>query len=249
MVLISMHNDIAIVTGGAKGLGLSIAKLLLENGAKVIIFDKDEINLKNLPNIFEKYIVDVTNKKEVEQAINNIVERYGKINILVNNAGTIYSQPLINITSKTECVHDYDKYKKIIEVNMHSVFLMSSLVAEKMILKRTKGVIINISSICAEGNAGQSAYSAAKAGVNAFAKVWAKELGAFGIRVVAIAPGFMDTDSTKKALNSSMIENIKIRTPLRCLGDPSCIAKMVISVISNPFVNGEVINVSGGLVL
>lgn len=242
-------NTVAIVTGGANGLGFIIAKHLVDHGIEVNIFDKDELALKKLPNVFSKFVVDVTNKTSVLTALNSIMDTAGKIDVLINNAGIIHSCPLFNMTEKINRVHDFEKYKEIINVNLHSVFLVGSLVVERMISKRTKGTIINISSICADGNAGQSAYSAAKAGVNAITKSWAKELGPLGIRVVAIAPGFMNTSSTQSAINSSTINHIQKKTPLRSLGNPQYLAELVVSVISNQFLTGEIINLHGGLTL
>ena len=118
-----------------------------------------------------------------------------------------------------------------------------------MVVSRTKGVIVNISSISASGNAGQSAYSAAKAGVNALTKVWAKELGPMGIRVVAVAPGFCDTKSAHNALSESVLTQIVQDVPLRRLGRPEEIAAGVVAVIENGFIHGKVIQIDGGLVV
>ena len=106
-----------------------------------------------------------------------------------------------------------------------------------------------ISSISAEGNEGQTAYSAAKAGVNAMTVTWSKELGKFGIRCNAVAPGFIETDSTRKALNESILNHIQFNTPLRQLGQADDVAQAVSSVISNKFINGVVLHVNGGLTI
>jgi 3-oxoacyl-[acyl-carrier protein] reductase len=171
-----------------------------------------------------------------------------KIDILINNAGVIYNEPLINIT-KTQRKHCYETYKKMMDINLNSVFLVSSNVVEQMVMKRTKGVVINISSICAEGNQGQTAYSAAKAGVNAFTKTWAKELGPFGIRVVAISPGFINTESTNRNIDEHTLNALTKRIPLRRLGMADDIAHAVLTAIQNQYINGCVMEVHGGLTI
>ena len=244
-----LSNSLALVTGGAKGLGFVVAKHLQQKGAATVIFDNDQLALNKLPNYFLKYLVDITDPLQAETTINEVIKKNKKIDILINNAGLIYSKPLISLTNKEEIRHNYESYKKIIDINMHSVFLMTSLVTEKMVLNRNPGIVINISSICASGSLGQSAYSAAKAGVNAFTKTWAKELGPLGIRVCAIAPGFIDTPSTRAALKPSMLSGLTKRIPLRKLGKATDVAQLVLSVIENSYINGAILEVDGGVSL
>ena len=242
-----VNGIIAIVTGGAKGLGLGIAQKLKELEATVIVIDFDKQSLESLDNEYIKYCIDLTNYQSVERSINDIMVQFGKINVLVNNAGKIYNEPLINITKPDQMRHSYESFKSIIDFNLNTVFIISSIVSEKMILKRTKGAIINISSISAYGNAGQTAYSAAKAGVIGLTKTWAKELGVYGIRTNAIAPGFISTQSTEEALSVDIIKHIKKNTPLRKLGNVEDIVKSVLFSIENDFLNGSVIDVNGGI--
>jgi len=126
---------------------------------------------------------------------------------------------------------------------------MTRSVAAKMIKYRNKGVIVNISSISARGNAGQTAYAASKAAIEAMSKVWAKEFGCFGIRSVAVAPGFIDTAGTHDALEEKMLEQWIAKTPLRRTGNISEVVATIKFAIENDFMNGEVINVNGGLVI
>ncbi len=244
-----IKDSIVIVTGGASGLGLGIALELLNNGAKVIVLDVDNKKLTPLNNKFDTYNVDITNYDLVQDVVHDIVKQHDKVDVLINNAGVIYNEPLINLMNPSNMKHSYDNFKKNININLNSVFIMSSIVIEQMVLKRTKGVVINISSISANGNAGQTAYSAAKAGVEAMTKTWAKELGAFGIRNVAISPGFIDTDSTNEALNSQTIKHIKRNTPLKRLGEVVNIAQGIVYAIENDFVNGTVLEIDGGLII
>ena len=125
---------------------------------------------------------------------------------------------------------------------------MSSHVVERMVRSRTRGLIVNISSVMAAGNPGQSAYSAAKAGVEALAVTWARELGGFGIRAVAIAPGFIDTPSTRQGLSPERLEDWVRKTPLRRLGTVEEVARAVVYAAENDFVTGTVLEVAGGLV-
>ena len=244
-----VEGSIALVTGGASGIGLGIATDLLNKGIKVIIFDINQNKLDVLNKNFIKYNVDITDYELVQETINDIIKKYKRIDVLVNNAGVIYNEPLINIMNPVDMKHSYDNFKKFLEINLNSVFIMGSIVIEQMVLKRTKGVIINISSISANGNAGQTIYSAAKAGVEAMTKTWAKELGSFGIRSVAIAPGFINTDSTSEALNESAIKHIKSNTPLKRLGETENICQSIVYIIENDFINGTVVEVNGGLTI
>jgi 3-oxoacyl-[acyl-carrier protein] reductase len=126
---------------------------------------------------------------------------------------------------------------------------MTKHVVEAMLKKRSKGVIVNISSVSAKGNAGQSAYSAAKAGIEALTKVWAKELAPMGIRAFAVAPGFCDTPSTHGALNEKVLQETVSRVPLRRLGRAEEIAAFVVSGIKNDYLNGKILEIDGGLVI
>ena len=245
----NIKDSVVIITGGARGLGKAITENLAKNGAKVMVLDinkKALDELKNeLPNV-SVYACNITDEKQISKTVHSIIEKYSNINILINNAGIVYSEPLFNLIAKKKR-HSVENWKKVLDTNLTSVFLMSSHVVEQMILKRTKGLIINISSICAKGNEGQSAYSATKSGVEALTKVWAKELGRYGIRSVAIAPGFMDTGSTHAVLSEQILEQVKEEILLKKLGDPHDIARTVTSVIENDFINSTVIEVNGGM--
>lgn len=246
---LTLEDKIAVVTGGASGIGLDIAKSLKEEGATVIIMDIDEDKLSEFYNDFITYDLDLTNYELVEKTIEGIEKTVGKIDILVNNAGKIHSELLVNISQKDEKRHSYENFESVVRNNMHSTFIMGNIIADHMIMNRTKGVIINISSISADGNAGQTAYAAAKAGVNAMTVTWAKELGSFGIRCVGIAPGFINTPSTHNALSDDAINAIKSKTPLKKLGEAENISETVKFIIQNDYINGKIIEVDGGLTL
>lgn len=244
-----LEGAVALVTGGAKGLGLAIATYLQQQGAKVVVADLDAEALAALPETIEGHILDVTRPDDAKAMVKAVAERHGRIDVLVNNAGVIYSEPMVNIMNPAGMMHDYDRFRKSITANLDSVFIMTSAVVEQMVMRRTKGVIVNISSISACGNEGQTAYSAAKAGVNAMTVTWSKELGRLGIRCNAVAPGFIDTDSTRNALHESIVKHILSNTPLRRLGKDIEVAKAVATLIDNDFMNGIVLKVDGGLTI
>ena len=240
-------GSLALVTGGASGLGLAITQELLGEGAKVAVFDRDANALKRLPQEVFGFIVDVTQPKMVKKAVTDLVAQHGTVEILVNNAGVIFSEPFVNLTNPSELMHDYDRFRNSLTLNMDSVFIMTRAVVEQMVKNRMGGVIVNISSISANGNEGQVAYSSAKAAVNAMTVTLAKELGRWGIRCNAVAPGFIDTESTHLALSSSALKHVEDNTPLRRLGTAVDVAKAVRSLIENDFINGEILRVDGGL--
>ncbi len=226
-----------LITGGLGGFGLPLARALKDLGANIFIFDistSDE---------FKCFQVDVTDENQVNQALSQI----DRVDVLVNCAGEIYSEPFINFMSKEDKKHSRATWDRIIGNNLTSTFNMCVHVGEKMVNKRTKGVIINLSSVSAKGNAGQAAYSSAKAGVEALTKVIAKELGVFKIRAVAVAPGFIDTASTRNAMSEGVIENWIKQIPLKKLGHVEDIIETVKYIIACDHLTGCTISVDGGL--
>ena len=241
-----------IVTGGVSGIGRRVLDKLVEESAVIGVFDIDKKGLDKLKktnrNVYCK-VCDVTNYLDVESAVNEFYNEFNGIDILVNNAGILFSSPLVSFSATGVKKHDIDNWHKIIDINLNSVFYLTVNVVEKMILNRTKGVIINISSVSSAGNAGQSAYSAAKAGVNALTATWAKELGMMGIRVVAVAPGYTETDSTKHVMSESNLKQVINEVPLRRLGKPEEIADAILFAIKNDFLNAKVLEIDGGLII
>lgn len=241
-----------IVTGGVRGLGRAMVEQLTAREATVAVFDLDAGGLAELRGRLEGVHVfecDVSNYEQVAAATARYHEQFGVADVLINNAGILYSAPLVKFGPSGLERHDVAAWNKVLAADLSSVFYMTACVVEKMIGTRTKGVIVNISSVAAAGNAGQSAYSAAKAGVNALTATWAKELSIMGIRAVAVAPGFTETDSTKEALSEAVLRETIKRVPTRRLGRPEEIAAGVLSVIENDFFNGKVLELDGGLIL
>lgn len=247
-----LQEQTILITGGANGLGKAMATGLSQKAAKVIVIDRDEGAISSLNNEFPaiaSYLADLTDIEKVSEVVEKIYSDHEQINVLVNNAGLIHNEPLINLLSKEDKKHRLDNWKKTLDINLNAVFYMTVHLVEQMVTRRQKGVIINISSISATGNIGQSAYSAAKAAVNALTVTWSKELGMFGIRCNAIAPGFMDTLSTQSALSEAKIKYYKKNTPIGRLGKTEEIIKAIEFIIENDFYNGSVLRLDGGLKL
>lgn len=241
-----------LITGGASGLGRTLAVHLASQALGVIVVDRNEELLRELslecPAI-KCHLADLTDFEAVEALTEQIFQEFGKVNVLINNAGIIHSEPLVNILKKDDARHSLENWRKTIDINLNAVFYVTVNMAAKMVKSRSKGVIINISSISSYGNAGQSAYSATKAALNALTVTWSKELGMFGIRCVAIAPGFIDTPSTRAALTENKIKEYKNSTPIGRMGKTEELLHSVIFIIENDFYNGTILNLDGGLKL
>lgn len=247
-----LADAITVVTGGASGLGRSIAACLVRAGARVVVFDRDAEALADVArdlNLAVARNVDLTDAEAVDAAVARLFDELGAVQVLVNNAGIIRNAPLVDVTRRTTREQRLDTWNEVIAVNLGSVFSVSMSVAERMIRARVKGVIVNISSISAAGNVGQGAYAAAKAGVNALTATWARELGPLGVRTVAVAPGFVDTPSTRAALSEARLGELVDRIPVRRLAAADEVASTVEHAIRNDYLNGVVIPVDGGLVL
>ncbi|MCB0402898.1 MAG: SDR family oxidoreductase [Flavobacteriales bacterium] len=241
-----------IITGAASGFGKAMSLFFAGEGAGVFALDINEAALAQLkaeqPSI-QTFLCDVTDNETVEKAIDEVYEANPSVNVLINNAGIMKNAPLVNLLSRPDSRHAVELWDQVVQVNQNAVFYMTRSVTNKMIRNRNKGVIINISSIAARGNAGQTAYAATKAAVEAMSKVWAKELGGFGIRSVSIAPGFMNTLGTHDALEEKMLANWIDKTPLKRTGEISEVVLAAKFAIENDFFNGETLNVNGGLVI
>jgi 3-oxoacyl-[acyl-carrier protein] reductase len=240
-----------VITGAARGIGFATAEALLAAGAIPVLLDKDQDALQqaaarlNCPH----FSVDVTNADDVDATAASICERYGVPQGVVNNAGILRSAPLVNIASRDDGRHSLDLWQSVIDTNLTSVFLVSRAFADRMVRGRVRGVIVNMSSVSARGNMGQCAYAAAKAGVEAMTRVWAKELGPLGLRCVAVAPGFVDTPSTRDAVPENVLEVLRRETPLRKLGKPEQVAQTILFALTNDMITGATIPVDGGLVI
>jgi len=245
-----LSEQVGLITGGASGIGKHLVESLSGSLRALHVIDKnvgalDEIATAN--PALHTHTCDLTDFEAVQNTVRAAFESDAPPTVLINNAGMIHSEPLINLMSPDDRKHSLDNWHRTIDVNLNTVFYMTLCFADAMLQRRLKGVVISISSITACGNAGQSAYAAAKAGVNAMTVTWAKELGVMGIRAAAIAPGFMNTPSTNSALSEGHIKHIKKNTPLNRLGDVEDVAGAVRFIIENDFFNGRVIEIDGGI--
>jgi len=202
---LNLEGKVAIVTGGSSGIGYSIAKELINNGAKVIISD---LVGEEGPQADGSYLIkcDVTNKESVEKMVSKTVAEFGKINILVNNAGVNLPRLLVDVKGEKPQYELNEKdFDFMVAVNQKGPYLCAQAAAKEM-LKHGKGVIINVASEAGqEGSTGQSCYSATKGALISFSRAWAKELGPYNIRVVAIAPGILEkTGLRTEAYNEAL---------------------------------------------
>ena len=240
-----------IITGASSGIGKFLCQSFSPNFDYVIGVDKkQEIeSLTTDSSNFLGFCCDLTNEQDVEATINKALETNPLPNVLINNAGIIHNELLYNLLDRDKPKHSSTIWKNILDSNLTSAFLITREIVNHWINNRVKGKIINISSICAKGNIGQSAYSSAKAGVEAFTKTLSKELAPFGIRTNCIAPGFIDTESTRNALEEKKLNQIIQQIPLRRLGEPKEIFSAANFLIQNEYINGAILPVDGGMSL
>ncbi|BCS33184.1 3-ketoacyl-ACP reductase [Luteitalea sp. TBR-22] len=245
-------GTIAVVTGGASGIGKAFAQRLLARGATVWILDRDQAALAQAvaelqPDGDLRHIrCDVGDEAAVVQAVREIDEQSGGVDILVNNAAVLRDQALVSRLGRHIRQHSTADWHETLHSNLTSVFLMSRQVGESMLRRRRGGLIVNISSISRLGNAGQTAYAASKAAVAAMTVTWSQELAPYGIRVVGIAPGFVETPMTR-AIPPLFLEQLRERTPQKRFGTLEEFKETLEFVIVNDYLNGKILEVDGGL--
>ncbi len=240
-------KKVALVTGGSRGIGKACALELAKAGCDVVInyagnseaAEKTVEELKALGSNASCYKFDVSNQAEVDENIAKIIEQYGRIDVLLNNAGITRDDLFIRM--------DADKWNAVINTNLNSAFYVSKPVV-KLMMKQRSGAIINTSSVVGlYGNPGQANYSAAKAGLIGFTKSLAKELGSRGVRVNAVCPGFIATDMTKDLPN---IDEYLKAIALRRLGEAEDIAKAVkFLALDADYITGQALEVDGGMLI
>lgn len=241
-------QEVAIVTGASKGIGREIAKELAQEGIQVIAnYNKSEKEAKSLQEELAKknikldiFKADVSKREDAKKLISYALEKYGKIDILINNAGTSEYKLF---TDETD-----EDWNRVINTNLYSAFIMSQEASYNMIHNK-KGCIINISSIWGiVGGALEVLYSISKAGIDGMTKALAKELGPSNIRVNSIAPGMINTKMNSK-FTKQEIEEIKEEIPLEKIGEPSDIAKCVKWLVKDTYTTGQVISINGGWII
>ena len=239
-----MKDTVTIVTGGSQGIGRSIAEFLAAKGGDVVIFDIADSSdivqyIRQKGQRSEFYQIDVSNFNMVGEAVDKVIKDMGRVSNLVNNAGITADKLLLRMKEE-----DWDR---VLQINLKSAFNCTRAVVRYML--KTGGSIVNISSIAGVmGNAGQANYAASKAGLIGFTKSVAREYGERGIRVNAVAPGFIKTKMTE-SLDEKSRETMFKAIPLGRLGEPDDIAHVVYFLLSEygSYITGEVINVNGGL--
>ena len=244
------EEKVVFVTGGSRGIGKEVAKVYAENGYNVAInYVSDKTDAEGIEEEFTKMNVkcllvkgDVSKAEDVENMVNKVIETFGKIDVLVNNAGITRDTLLMRMSEE-----DFDK---VIEINLKGTYLVTKQVTKYMMKKR-QGSIINLASVVGVvGNSGQCNYSASKAGIIGFTKSVAKELASRNIRANAVAPGFIATDMTS-VLSDSIKENINAQIPLKRMGTAREVAEVIYFLGSekSSYITGQVINIDGGMVM
>jgi 3-oxoacyl-[acyl-carrier protein] reductase len=240
-------GKVSLITGAAQGIGLATAKKFAQEGAKVVVCDihAEAVNAavaqcQALGAQVEGHTMDVTQRDQVDAVVAAVLARHGRIDVLVNNAGITQDARLQNMTQA--------QFDRVIDVNLRGVFHCAQAVANTMVAQGS-GVILNASSVVGiYGNFGQTNYAASKFGVIGFTKTWSRELGPKGVRVNAVAPGFIATPILN-TIPEKVIAEMAQRVPLRRLGQPEEIANVYAFLASDEasYINGEVIEVSGGM--
>ena len=243
-----LDGKVAIVTGGSRGIGADVAGRLAEDGAAVVVSGRDGDRLQRTVREWETQgravlgvVADAANREDCERLVNTAKQHFGRVDVLVNNAGVTRDQLLVRMTDE-----DWDR---VIEVNLRSAFLMTRAVSKALVRQKSGGRVISITSTSgAMGNAGQVNYSAAKAGLIGFTKAAARELAHWSILVNAVAPGLIETDMTAN-LSATAREALLAQVPLKRSGTDREVAEMVRFLAGDgaTYVTGQVFHVNGGL--
>ena len=243
-----LDGKVAIVTGGSRGIGAEVGARLAEDGAAVVVSGRDGERLQRTVHEWEAQgravlgvVADAANREDCERLVSSAKQHFGRIDVLVNNAGMTLDQLLVRMTDE-----DWDR---VIEVNLRSAFLMTRAVSKALVRQKSGGRVINITSTAgAMGNAGQVNYSAAKAGLIGFTKAAARELAHWSILVNAVAPGLIETDMTAN-LSATAREALLAQVPLKRSGTAREVAEMVRFLAGDgaTYVTGQVFHVNGGL--
>ncbi|MCO8162123.1 SDR family oxidoreductase [Pseudomonas sp. 21LCFQ010] len=248
-----LKGKLIIITGGCQGLGLAMARDLAGRGANLALLDLDQAKLDQAVTSLttqgvqvRAYLCNVANEAQVIDTVARIAEDFGPIHGLVNNAGILRDGMLLKVKDGQISTMSLAQWQSVIDVNLTGVFLCTREVAAKMVEQQSQGAIVNISSISRAGNIGQTNYAASKAGVVAATVTWARELARFGIRVAAVAPGFIETEMTA-SMKPEALEKMTSAIPLKRMGKPEEIARSVAFILENDYFSGRVLEVDGAM--
>jgi 3-oxoacyl-[acyl-carrier protein] reductase len=251
---VDVRGKTILVTGAGRGIGRSLAAHFATKGANLALLDTnaqgvDETRTQcaGLGIVARSYVADAANEDKVIGALDAVSADFGRIDGLVNNAGIVRDAMLVKVKDgQVVGKMTLAQWQEVIDVNLTGVFLCARETAQRMISDAGGGVIVNVSSISRAGNAGQTNYSAAKAGVAAMTVVWAKELARYGIRVGAVAPGFTRTPMVE-AMKPEALAKMTAPIPLARLGEPEEIAHAVGFIFENDLFTGRCVEIDGGL--
>lgn len=246
-----VQGCVFVITGGARGLGLAIGQLIDSKGGLCALIDLDEKvaheAASSCGSDSRGYVCNVADEKQVEEVFEKIVDDFGRLDGLINNAGILRDGMLIKVKdNKLQDKMSLSQWQSVIDVNLTGTFLCGREAASAMAQAGNGGIIVNISSIAKSGNIGQSNYAATKAGVASLVTTWSRELARFNIRAAGIAPGVISTDMTD-SMKPEALERIEKMIPVRRLGDRKELAQAVLFVIENDYMNGRLIELDGGL--
>ena len=249
-----IQGKTVVITGAGRGIGRAMAKVFAERGANIALLDLSTADLEATQSICTQsgvqariYKCNVAQEADVTQTFSQITTDFGRLDVLVNNAGITRDALLVKVKDgQVTGGMTLAQWQAVIDVNLTGVFLCGREAASRMITLGNGGVIVNISSISRAGNMGQSNYSAAKSGVAAMAVTWAKELARYGIRTGAIAPGFIQTDILND-MKPEVLEKTLAAVPVKRAGVAEEIAHGVVFIVTNDYFTGRVIEIDGGL--
>lgn len=248
-----LKGKLIIITGGCQGLGLAMARDLAGRGANLALLDLDPAKLEQAVASLtasgvqaRSYLCNVASEEQVIDTVARIAEDFGPIHGLVNNAGILRDGLLLKVKDGQISTMSLAQWQSVIDVNLTGVFLCTREVAAKMVEQQSQGAIVNISSISRAGNIGQTNYAASKAGVVAATVTWARELARYGIRVAAVAPGFIETEMTA-SMKPEALEKMTSAIPLKRMGRPEEIAHSVAFILENDYFSGRVLEVDGAM--
>ncbi|MEJ8566575.1 SDR family oxidoreductase [Elongatibacter sediminis] len=249
-----LENSVIVITGAAGGLGSAMARRLAGSGARLALLDMNASPLEELAAEMDltqdrclTLECDVSGEDSVDGAMARVREHFGRLDVLVNNAGITRDGLLVKFRDgELQSRMSLEHWRQVVDVNLTGVFLCGRAAAEQMARAGDGGVIVNISSISRHGNMGQTNYSATKAGVQAITVAWSKELARLGIRTASISPGFIRTDLVT-AMKPEALEKMSRAIPAGRLGVPDEIAVTVQFIIENDFVNGRDFGIDGGM--